>query len=217
MSKSADGTCQLNMEPFWYVLGAEESFVPSERNSTQTFAMVQSGKPLPNTKGAAGLADVEMDGKPGVATIVTNSAVTGTRHGVIRNVQTWKTDNFYKIMPSMTWYSDIEARLSYIGEENAIEAYDEQGMDSPFLTTLAVPQPQADAARITLHFLGRDVSDPRGKAVVVSSDRNDVPGALATCDKIIETLKPIPPNYGVWQRCPCPNGKPADSNRMCTP
>ena len=217
MMKGADGTCQLSMEPFWHILGADVALLPSDRKSAEKFATVQAAQPLPGKKGAPGLVDVESDGFAGIATVVTNSAVTGTRHGVIRNVQSWKTDAFYKITPSTTWAEDIEARLSYIGEENAIEAYDEQKLDSPFLTTLAVPQPQADAARITLHFLGRDAADPRAQKVVVSSDLSDAKGALATCDNIINQLKPITPIYGLTQRCPCPNGMASDQNRKCAP
>lgn len=65
-----------------------------------------------------------------------------TREAILlRNVQTWKTSDRYKIMPSMTWDTDIEARASYI-EEIALKAYNEQGEPDGFLTTLAVPQPQ---------------------------------------------------------------------------
>lgn len=215
LTKGADGTCQLDMEPYWAAWGVDETFLPAERNSSETLQQMQSMKPLPTDPGAAGVVDVEGDGKPGLAFVVSGSPADGTRHGAQRNVQTWKTDDFYKITPSTDWANDIEARAAFHGEEVALDV---EPAENIFLYTIASPAPNADAARATLRFLGRDASDPRAQAVIVSTDPADVAGALATCANIVaalEVISPVPNHTP--QRCPCPSGMPSDQQRTCAP
>lgn len=214
-SKGTDGTCQLDFEPFWAAIGVDETFIPAERNSSQTLQQMQSTMPLPTDPTAAGVVDFEGDGKAGLAFVVSSSPADGTRHGAQRNVQTWKTDAFYKIMPSADWQTDIEARAAFFGDEVALDVEPEGNI---FLYTLANPVPLADAARVTMRFLGRDAADPRAQAVIVGTDPTDLAGALQTCDKLVAALEVISPvaNH-TPQRCPCPGGAASDQQRKCAP
>ena len=200
--KGADGTCELNMESFWSVIGADEAmFTPMPRNSMQTLQEVQSWKPLPMLPEDPGVVDFEGDNNPGVAFVVTEGPVNGRRHGDQRNVQRWITNDRYKITPALDWTSDIEARAEYLGEEYALAA------DDPFLTALAAPVPASPAARITLRFLGRSAADPRVAPIVVGSDPADADTAMMTCTNVMTALPVVPPLVsGIEQVCPCSDG-----------
>lgn len=201
MTKGPDGTCQFKMDRFWVVFGADEAvYAPSPRNAEIPFTQEQASKPLPTT--ATGAIDFENDGKPGMAIVVTG-AISGIRHSVQRASYVWLTNDRYKIMPSLDWATDIEAHADYYGEEVAIEV---EPADAVLLSAGANPVPTAQSARATFRFLGRNASDPRVAALVVSADpKSD--GALQTCKNIVKALPPIDAiatDFG--QVCPCPGG-----------
>jgi hypothetical protein len=189
------------MDRFWAVFGADEAaYAPSPRNAEIPFTQQQSSKPLPTT--AMGAIDFENDGKPGIAIVVTG-VISGIRHSVQRATYVWLTNDRYKIMPSMDWAADIEAYANYYGEEIAIAVEPE---DAALLSAGANPVPTAQSARATFRFLGRNASDPRVAALVVSADpKSD--GALQTCKNVIKALPPIDAiSTGFGQVCPCPGG-----------
>ena len=205
MQKGPDGTCEFNMEPIWTVLGADEaSYTPSPRNAPLSLAEVQAMLPMPSSGGTGGVIDVEGDGYPGAAFIVTG-ALSGKRHAAQRNFQAWLTNERYRIEPAIDWPSDIEARADYIGEDVNFET---EPPGNPLLAAGANPVRNAASARVTLRFLGRDETDPRAAGLLEGTDaETDPTGAVRTCRSIVDALSPIVPlAFPDPQVCPCPGG-----------
>lgn len=211
MTKGADGTCQLTMEPFWSILGADEAmFAPMPRNASTPLSQVQSSTPLPTS--AAGAIDMDSDGNPGLSIIVTG-VIQGTRYSVQRTSNTWLTNDRYKITPAATWTTDIEARAEYYSEEVVVGYTPE---DASLLASPSNMVPNSPSARVTLHFLGRDAAAASASGIVVASDPTaDPDGAVATCKNILDVLPPINAisDGFIGQVCPCPGDK--DGEPVC--
>ncbi|MDD9934063.1 MAG: hypothetical protein OXT09_10685 [Myxococcales bacterium] len=208
MQKTADGSCRFEMEPYWFVLGADETlFAPDPRNADLTLASVQSSNPMPPPPAPGvvnldvpGVIDIENDGFPGAAFVVTG-AISGKRHAAQRGVHSWLTNDRYRITPATDWIDDIEVRADYIGEDLT---YHVEG--DPLLWAGALPVRDAASARVTMRFLGRDATDARVAEMVVSADPEaDPDGAVQTCANIRAALPPIAP-LTAPQVCPCPGG-----------
>lgn len=201
MMKTADGTCQLEFEPWWMAFGVDEAtYLPTPRNSSMSLQDLQSANPFPMT--ADGAIDPDNDGQPGVQLIVTG-AVNGSRHITQRVVMAWMTNDRYKITPALDWTDDFEIGNWAEPEEYTVAT---TPPNNPFLMSPALPV-NSDAARVTFKFLGRDTSDPRVAGVVVSSDPTDLEGATQTCKNIVSAIPPIGPlAFPNPQLCPCPDG-----------
>jgi hypothetical protein len=204
MSLTGDGTCELEMEPYWSAFGVDEQmFVPSPRNSALTLAQVQTQNPL--TRDAA--VDSDNDGHPGVQLIIAG-AINGSRHAMQRNVNTWRTNDRYEITPARDWTNDLDVRADYQGEDFTVAT---TPANDPILAAGATPRPNAESARATLRFLGRDASDPRVEDAIVGSDPADLDGALQTCRNIVDALPAVVPlAFPNPQVCPCPDGGPCE-------
>ena len=210
MQKGADGTCEFQLEPYWYVLSADEAvFAPDPRNANMTLTQVQQWKPLPPPPvfgatmppDAPGVLDIESDGFPGAAFTVTG-LLSGIRHAAQRGVHSWLTNDRYRITPAVDWTEDLNVRADYVGEDVTYWVEGDQA-----LWAGALPVRDAASARATLRFLGRDASDPRAAEMVVSADPAvDPDGAIATCANIREALPPISPLTSP-QVCPCVGGQ----------
>lgn len=198
--KKVNGQCELTLEPYWQIIGADEtSYVPDPRNTTEAFSTVKTRIPVPTLPDDA--IDFDGDGVPGVAFRI-SVAINGTRHAVMRNVHWWETNQRYTIEPAAVWTSDLEVRAAYYTEEVALST------DPPgdvLLRAGANMVPDAQAARATLHFLGRTLAEASATGMVVGTVPAELAGARATCKKIVEAMPPIVP-LGFPQICPCSDG-----------
>ncbi len=158
MSKASDG-CHFEMERWWYARGVDEPrFLPKPRNAKVSLAQVQAELPLPTPARPDGAQDWENDGKLGMAVTLTG-IIGGIRNSATRDFTDWYTDSARPIPPALDWRENLRVVARFEGEENLFDP------TTGLLAQLATVDVAAKNT-LTMHFLGRTVSDPRAAAVV---------------------------------------------------
>jgi hypothetical protein len=160
--KRAGGTCELDVERFWSVRGAEVRFLPSSgRAASESITEVAKMQPLPTQASTAGAIDLEGDGQLGIA-FQASGILSGTRNSVQRDWTRWFTAPGYEIVPSADWRDDLTIRADFDNEEMVMH------VTSPLLSTLSTPVMTSHVIR--LRFLGRSREDARAQAVMKADD-----------------------------------------------
>jgi hypothetical protein len=151
------GGCKLTIARFWSVRGAEERFLPNAtRDSSDSVNQVAVSNPLPTASMTNGAIDTEGDGKLGVAFQVSG---IGTRNAVQRDWTEWFTAPGYEIAADTDWREDLSVRADFDNEEVVLDP------SMGLLITGSTPQAGAQHV-LRLHFLGRDATDSRAKAII---------------------------------------------------
>jgi hypothetical protein len=164
----ADGKCVFDIARFWSVRGAEEErFLPNPtRDSSMSMAELANQKPLPTPRMPDGAFDLEGDGELGAAGQI-NGIVSGVRNSCQRDWDRWFTEEGYEITPALDFSTDLKIRIEYETDESVMAP------TSGLLTTPT--EATSDWKHVTfLRFLGRNLEDPRAKAIVK-------PEAVETC------------------------------------
>ncbi|HMI94716.1 MAG TPA: hypothetical protein VK509_25255, partial [Polyangiales bacterium] len=188
MKKGTNGTCELTLDTFWSVRGANEAmFIPATgRNTVASLAELQAQRPLPTTLAPTGAEDWDMDGYSGLA-LDASGAVTGTRHSVQRDWSKAFTDSMYTVTPATTWTADLAVRVEGEAEDSVFAT---QPPDNLLLGAGTVAEATDVNNRLIMRFLGRNASDPRVGALPTAGvdPVADPTSALATCYAIQDAM-----------------------------
>lgn len=178
----AGGSCDFSMDRFYKVRGCDEAqFLPQDFLSKPALSTLV---PLPyeldplSPTGAnlAGQVDVEGDGYPGIAYILSGN-ITGVRHVIQRD---W--EDFYSASTHVVAQKAIEfvARADFDNEENILNITNCPDIGCGILNVGSRPSATL-AHRVTFRYLGKDLADTRVSRIVTRELHEDLDADEATC------------------------------------
>lgn len=174
-------TCAFDLDRYWALRGAEDSYKPTPQNSSESMAQVQASLPLPDSSAPAGAVEFEGDGIPGMALNVTG-IVNGTRHSIQRDWHRGFSSPDYPVAPARDWPDPIVVQAQFEHEESVLSTTPSGDFT---LAATSMPRSNDGENRLRFRFLGRSADDPRYAAVVVGTDPEaDPEGSHETCMNI---------------------------------
>lgn len=182
------GGCSLETSRLYFVRGGAETLLPDDFSRKPALADLaplpyEEDPEQPTGAHLDGALDVDGDGLPGVAFLLSGNA-NGLRNVVQRD---WLEYTTPLDGPIAAHSIEFSARAVFDNEENVLVVSKCPALGCGILTAGSVPVANAKN-RVVFRYLGRDLAEPRVTRIVEGALREDQDRDLATCANVRAAL-----------------------------
>ncbi len=169
-------SCELSLDRWYLVRGAEESFLPADFSKDPALADLV---PLPTAADTTGATDPEGNGTLGLSLHLTGN-IPGIRNVAQRDWNEYSPD---PATPVPTGSIEFSAVSTFDNQESVLSVEDCAPSLCPLLEAGSTPALDLPG-HVDFLFLGKELSDPRVSAIAAAAPGGDVETDMTTCANV---------------------------------